>query len=95
MLGAGDIEIYTFADKKTEVVKSSDVVQNESILGGHGGGDSRLIRALCELVSEGKTGVSYCSALVSAKNHIAAFAAEESRKTGAVVDVEEYTKKNC
>ncbi len=89
----GDIEVYTFRDKQSVVVKSSDVLHDESILGGHGGGDSRLIKALVELIGNGETSVSYCSAMTSAKNHIAAFAAEEARHTGTVVDVAEYEKK--
>ena len=89
----GDIQVYTFEDKKTKVVRSSDVVHDESILGGHGGGDSRLIKALVELVGEGHTSVSYCSALTSAKNHVAVFAAEESRANGTVVNVPEFEKK--
>ena len=92
-MGTGDILVYTFEDKKSEVVKSSDVLQVESILGGHGGGDSRLIKALVELIGNGETSISYCSALVSAKNHLATFAAEESRRNGTVVDVEEYVKR--
>ncbi|MBQ7293757.1 MAG: Gfo/Idh/MocA family oxidoreductase [Clostridia bacterium] len=88
--GTGDIDVYTFRDKKKETVKSSDIVQDESILGGHGGGDSRLIKALVELIGDGQTSVSYCSARVSAKNHVAVFAAEESRKNGTVVNVPEY-----
>ena len=91
--GIGDIEVYTYADKKTEVIKSSELLQDDSILGGHGGGDSRLIKALVELIGNGQTSVSYCSALVSAKNHVAVFAAEEARKTGTVVDVAEFEKK--
>ena len=87
---SGDIEIYTYRDKKTEVVKSSDIMQDESILGGHGGGDARLIKALVELIASGNTSVSYCSAMTSAKNHLAAYAAEESRHTSTVVDVAEY-----
>ena len=88
--GTGDIIMYTFADKETKTIKSSDLIEEESILGGHGGGDSRLIKALCELIGEGQTSVSYCEPIVSAKNHAAIFAAEESRKTGRVIDVDEY-----
>lgn len=91
--GTGDIEVYTFEDKKTEVVKSSDILHDESILGGHGGGDTRLITALVELIASGTTSVSYCSAMTSAKNHLAAFAAEEARHMGTVVDVAEYEKR--
>ena len=93
ILGTGDINVYTYEDKKSEIVKSSDVLQVESILGGHGGGDSRLIKALVELIAEGQTIVSHCSATVSAKNHLAVFAAEESRHNGTVVDVKEYIKR--
>ena len=90
--GVGDIEVYTYADRKTEVIKSSELLQDDSILGGHGGGDSRLIKALVELIGNGQTSVSYCSALVSAKNHVAVFAAEKARRTGTVVDVAEFEK---
>ena len=90
---SGDITVYTFKDKKTEVVKSYNVSADESILGGHGGSDVRLIKALVDLLSEGSSSDSYCTALVSAKNHVAVFAAEESRKKGTVVDVPEYEKR--
>ena len=91
--GLGILNVYNFEGKKSETLKSTDVVQDESILGGHGGGDSRLIKALVELIGDGQTSIGYCSALVSAKNHIATFAAEESRKTGTVIDVAEYQKR--
>ncbi len=91
--GVGDLTIFTYQNRKTVVEKSSDIVQDETILGGHGGGDSRLIKALCELIATGKTSVSYCSAMTSARNHLAVFAAEESRHTGTVVDVTEYEKR--
>ncbi len=91
--GVGDLTIFTYQNRKTVVEKSSDIVQDETILGGHGGGDSRLIKALCELIATGETSVSYCSAMTSARNHLAVFAAEESRHTGTVVDVTEYEKR--
>lgn len=91
--GVGDLTVFTYRDRKTVVEKSSDMVQDESILGGHGGGDSRMIKALCELIATGKTSVSYCSTMTSARNHLAVFAAEESRHTGTVVDVTEYEKR--
>ena len=90
----GILNVYNFEGKKTETLKSTDVVEDESILGGHGGGDSRLIKALVELIGDGQTSISYCSARVSAKNHIATFAAEESRKTGKVIDVNLYAQEH-
>ena len=91
---SGNIEVYTFADKQTKLVTSSDVVQDETVAGGHGGGDSRLIKALVELIGDGQTSVSYCETRVSAKNHVATFAAEESRLKGTVVDVQKYEKEH-
>lgn len=88
--GVGDITVYTYRDKKTVVEKSTEILGDDSILSGHGGGDSRLIKALCELIAEGETSVSYCSAMTSAKNHLAVFAAEESRRQGRVVDFADF-----
>ncbi|MBE6576510.1 MAG: Gfo/Idh/MocA family oxidoreductase [Ruminococcaceae bacterium] len=92
-MSSGDISVLTFKDKKREVVKSYDKNIEEGILGGHGGGDIRTIQALVELLGAGTSSVSYCTARVSAKNHVAAYAAEEARKTGTVVDVQEYMKR--
>lgn len=92
-MSEGEISVYTFKDKKTQVVKSSEEKIDESILGGHGGGDTFIVKALCDLLVGGSTNVSYCDARTSAMNHVAVFAAEESRKTGTVVDVAEYAKR--
>ena len=91
--GSGEIQIRTFKDRKKEVINGNDTPVAESILGGHGGGDIRTIGALVELLATGKSSVSYCTARVSAKNHIAAYAAEESRRCGTVVDVKEFEKR--
>ena len=91
--GTGDIEIFSFRDRQKTVIKTSDIIQDETQAGGHGGGDMRLIKALVELIGDGQTSVSYCSATTSAKNHLAVFAAEESRHNSTVVDFDEYLKK--
>ena len=46
--------------------------------------------ALHALVADGVTSDSVCDIRTSYKNHLIAFAAEESRLTGRVVDLAEY-----
>lgn len=89
---SGNIEIYDFATKETTVESCYNITMDESINGGHGGGDGKLIRAFCNLLSDGTMTPSICSAMVSARNHVATFAAEESRHNGTVVDVPQYEK---
>lgn len=91
-MGSCEIHTYTFKDGKETVIKCNDGNADESILGGHGGGDMRIIMALCELLGKGSTSISYCPARTSAMNHLAVFAAEESRKTGTVIDLEQYAE---
>ena len=91
---SGNIEIYTFEDKNTELVGCLDIVGGDNLMqGGHGGGDRGFITELIDLISRGQTTVSYASPLVAAKNHVAVFAAEESRLNGAVVNVGEFVKR--
>jgi predicted dehydrogenase len=62
-------------------------------LSGHGGGDGGLIRDFVEHVAEGRTeGAS--SARLSLMSHVMAFAAEESRTSGTIVDIDAFLNKN-
>ena len=65
-------------------------VADESIVSGHGGGDSGIIRALRDLLRGERWG-SICEVRESAESHMVAFAAEESRRRGGeLVYVDEY-----
>ena len=86
-----DLMLYTFADKKTQKIDVASFGNN--VANGHGGGDSGLIRALYEYIAEGKESPDFTAIGISVENHMIAFAAEEARLTGRVVDVDEYTKK--
>lgn len=84
------LTFYSFASRQYEKIPLLDAVTNESIDGGHGGGDDGIVYALYRQL-EGDTGnVSVCSLEQTARNHLIAFAAEESRLTGKVVDMQEY-----
>ena len=62
----------------------------ESILGGHGGGDQGIIADLYDYLCGTYNGCSVADISVSVANHLIGFAAERARHTVAVVDVDKY-----
>jgi len=81
------ITVYTFEDKQYH---SYDVVKTEeSILGGHGGGDQGIVSELHEYLSGSYTGWCAANIQVSVQNHMIGFAAEKARRNGTVEDVQE------
>ncbi len=86
----GIFRIYDFGTRETVEESCYDIAMDENITGGHGGGDSRTIKSFCDLIADGTVTKSICSAMISAQNHVAVFAAEKSRRTGTVVDVQKY-----
>ncbi len=81
----------TYGRPKKMFVKT-DVI-DQSIVGGHGGGDGGLIEDAWKLFLKGEQTISVPSIRTSTENHLTVFAAEESRKNGGqVVDVKEYFK---
>jgi predicted dehydrogenase len=57
---------------------------------GHSGGDEGLMRAFIHSLQEGKVEAAYTTAQQALESHILAFAAEEARKTGVTINIEEY-----
>ncbi len=82
-------EIYDFDTRTTEKV-SIDSVADQTIVGGHGGGDEGIMSAFCQMMSDEYTGKSICTIGESSNNHMIAFAAERSRVEGRVVNMDEY-----
>ena len=66
-----------------------DVIRPGQSAGGHGGGDTGLMNAFVAAVRNPHREV-LSSARASLQSHLLAFAAEEARLTGCVVDVTEY-----
>lgn len=84
------VTVYSFATRKYTTVKVTDNLTDEGIDGGHGGGDEGIIRALAKRL-DGYTGdSSICTIDETCRNHLIAFAAEESRISGTVVDMKEF-----
>ena len=83
-----NIDVYTFEDRKhTKIPVTSS---EESILGGHGGGDAGLIYELYDYLGGNYSG--YCAAdiNISVKNHLIGFAAEKSRREDTVENMDKY-----
>ena len=85
-----EITVFTFEDRKT--TKLSVIKTEESIAGGHGGGDSGIVEEMYEYLSGEYKG--YCAADIetSIKNHIIGFAAEKARNNDTVENVAQYAK---
>ena len=80
------ITVYTFEDKQTTMVPVPEI--EESILGGHGGGDQGIVTDMYDYLNGTYTGCSVADIATSAKNHYISFAAEYSRLHNVVVDID-------
>ena len=84
---------FNFRTGETTEITIEDAIATEHISGGHGGGDAGIMKAFYERLSGSYTGKSVCSLREACDNHLIAFAAEESRHTGTVVDMKEYRER--
>ena len=82
------INVYTYADRTWRRVSVEET--EESILGGHGGGDYGIVRELYDYLSGSYQGYRAADIRTSVSNHLIGFAAEQSRHTGTVVSLKEF-----
>jgi predicted dehydrogenase len=82
------ITVYTFEDKQTREipVRSPD----ETIVSGHGGGDSGIVYELYDYLGDNYTGYTAADIDISVKNHLIGFAAEKSRRMGTVENIDDF-----
>lgn len=83
-----EITIYTFEDKQYSHVQVA--ATEESILGGHGGGDIGIVQELYDYLSGEYNGYRAADIFTSVKNHFIGFAAEKARHNNTVEDVDAY-----
>ena len=81
------IRLYDFETKTTREIPVSG---KEGLDSGHGGGDRGIILSLYDYLSGSYRGSAISHLRISVDNHLLAFAAEESREKGSVVDVDAY-----
>lgn len=91
-MGDECLSFFDFETRTNKRIKINDAVADQSIDGGHGGGDSGIISALNDRLNGVCENVSICTLEQTCKNHLIAFAAEESRLTGRVIDMKEYER---
>ena len=87
-----EVSVFTFADKQT--TKISVLETEESINGGHGGGDEGIIRELYAYLSGSYTGYRAADIDVSVSNHLIGFAAEQARHQHTVVNIANFCREN-
>ena len=86
------INLFDFETRQLEQIDVLNYVKDESIVGGHGGGDLGIIKAFCEYLRGEYKGNAISDISTSVDNHLATFAAESSRLEGCVIDIEEYKR---
>jgi predicted dehydrogenase len=87
--GGSDIAVI---DNATESVRKIDIEYEEGGYSSHGGGDVGLMKALYEEMMQPDPSTMRSSIQVSMMSHAMGFAAEESRVTGRVVNLQEFAQ---
>ena len=84
------VTLFDFDTREETKIMIADAVKDESIQGGHGGGDRGIIRSFCQLLTDSYTGCSVTDIATSVQNHLTAFAAEDARLSGETVQLDRY-----
>ena len=88
----GEVKVKLFGQDEYEVEDDSELI-GDTIVSGHGGGDTGIILALYDYL-EGNISADEVSEIgISCKNHLIVFAAEESRLNNTVVNFKDFMKK--
>ena len=89
-MSSDHITLFDFNTRKTERIFIADAIKDEEISGGHGGGDRGIISSFCQMLAGTYSGNSITDITTSVNNHLTTFAAEESRLTNSVININEY-----
>ena len=84
-----EITLENLLTQKKEKINVNDMVLGDSILSGHGGGDSGIMNSLYDLLRGEVSYDELSNISISVKNHTTVFAAEKSRLEGRVVELSE------
>lgn len=87
------IELYRFSTMDKLQLFNAEKIFDQSIAGGHGGGDNGIMEDLYNFIANDECSSSISDISVSCMSHLIAFAAEESRINGTIVDMDDYIKK--
>ena len=84
------VTLYDYQTLQETQIKIADAVTDETIFGGHGGGDRGIIRSFCAYLTGKYEGNSITDIGTSVENHLVTFAAEQSRLSGTVINMKDY-----
>lgn len=87
------IEFYDFETQEVRELFNIDKAEAKGLSDGHEGGDAGIMEDLYEYVANDNPSSSVSDVSVFAMSYLIAFAAEEARVSGTVIDMEEYVKK--
>ncbi len=91
-MNSDTVTYFNFLTRKTESISVKDYVADETIRGGHGGGDRGIIKTLLEMMDGTYHGNCLSDIETSCENHLIAFAAEQARLTGQTVEMHPYVE---
>lgn len=84
-----DIIYRDLVNQTTETINIDDAVASDSIISGHGGGDSGIMCSLYDMLCGDADAAALSNIEISVKNHKIVFAAEKSRLEKRIVEVSE------
>ena len=85
-----EINVRTFADKRKFTVPVQET--EESIVGGHGGGDAGIARDLYRFLEGEEVNQGASEIGISVYNHMIGYAAERARHESTVVNIADYCR---
>ena len=92
LIAEADNPVITYNNlltQTTEKINVEDAVASDSILSGHGGGDSGIMSSMYDLLCGDASAADLSNIAISVKNHKIVFAAEKSRLENRVVALSE------
>ena len=84
-----DIIYKNLVTQETESININEAVAGDSIISGHGGGDSGIMCSLYDMLCGNANAADLSNISISVKNHKIVFAAEKSRLEKRIVEVSE------
>lgn len=87
------VSLFDFRTRETQNINVADAVADETIDGGHGGGDRGIIRTFCKFLTGTYEGNTITDIATSIESHLIAFAAEEARVNGTTINMKEYKER--
>lgn len=85
------LRCYDFLTR-TETVYDTDVLEDSSAAGGHGGGDYELVKAFVQAVAENDASKILSGPKETLESHTMVFAAEQARRESCVVKLDSFLK---